>query len=252
MNNFFAAPTDEWGDNAVRLTGAGILTVAAVIIALIIIALFVRRAQAKERSARLTTRQLVFSAAALALAMVTSMIKLFEMPMGGSVTAFKHVIYCFNRILVRSLRGNHDRNGLRITAVCPGTHFLYHPADAGRLPTFIWSARTCRFLLSKETRSDHRLSGWRTGKIFLRLSLRRYFLRLLCSHRDGHRRLFTGLQRFLSRRRSRHHACHSCFPADLRSIEACKTDGDRSLNPKTVRKPYHSRTVFSILTRYII
>ncbi len=33
-----------------------------------------------------TTRQLVFSAAAIALALVTSMVKLFEMPMGGSVT----------------------------------------------------------------------------------------------------------------------------------------------------------------------
>lgn len=86
MNHFFAVPTDEWGDDAVRLTGAGIFTVAAVILALIVIALIVRRIQAKEKSARLTTRQLVFSAVALALAMVTSMIKLFEMPMGGSVT----------------------------------------------------------------------------------------------------------------------------------------------------------------------
>lgn len=33
-----------------------------------------------------TTKQLVFSAAAIALAQVASMIKLFEMPMGGSVT----------------------------------------------------------------------------------------------------------------------------------------------------------------------
>lgn len=35
---------------------------------------------------KITTKQLVFSSAAIALAMVTSMIKLFEMPMGGSVT----------------------------------------------------------------------------------------------------------------------------------------------------------------------
>lgn len=38
----------------------------------------------------------------------------------------------------------------------------------------------------------------------------------------GHRRLFTGLQRFLSRRRSRHHACHSCFPADLGALKHVK------------------------------
>lgn len=84
MNNFFAAPTNEWNDNAVRLTPAGILTVIAVILLLIIIALAVRYKQ--SHSGKITTRQLVFSAAAIALALVTSMIKLFEMPMGGSVT----------------------------------------------------------------------------------------------------------------------------------------------------------------------
>ncbi|EOS23557.1 hypothetical protein C806_03063 [Lachnospiraceae bacterium 3-1] len=35
---------------------------------------------------KITTKQLVFSSVAVALAMVTSMIKLFQMPMGGSVT----------------------------------------------------------------------------------------------------------------------------------------------------------------------
>ncbi len=86
MNNFFAAPTDEWGDEAVRLTSAGILTIVAVIVALIVIALIVRRVQSGEKSFKITSRQLVFSAAAMALAMVTSMLKLFEMPMGGSIT----------------------------------------------------------------------------------------------------------------------------------------------------------------------
>lgn len=84
MNHFFAAPTNEWNDNAVRLTPAGIFTVAAVIVLLIIIALLMRYRQSRSR--KITTKQLVFSAAAMALALVTSMIKLFEMPMGGSVT----------------------------------------------------------------------------------------------------------------------------------------------------------------------
>lgn len=39
MNNFFASPTDEWGDDAVRLTTTGTLTIIAVIAILIIIAL---------------------------------------------------------------------------------------------------------------------------------------------------------------------------------------------------------------------
>lgn len=152
MNNFFAAPTDEWGDNAVRLTGAGILTVAAVIIALIIIALFVRRAQAKERSARLTTRQLVFSAAALALAMVTSMIKLFEMPMGGSVTLLSMLFI----VLIGYWYGPYV--GIMTGMAYGLLQFVLEPIFYTiqqmlvDYPLSFGGARTCRFLLSKETR----------------------------------------------------------------------------------------------------
>lgn len=88
MNNFFAAPTDEWGDDAVKLTSAGILAVVAVIVALIVVALVVRRIQSKEKSTGITTRQLVFSAVGIALAVVTSLLKIFALPMGGSVTLF--------------------------------------------------------------------------------------------------------------------------------------------------------------------
>jgi len=84
MKNFFATPTDEWGNNAVRLTSTGILTIIIVIIILIIIALASNYSKSKSR--KLTTKQLVFSAVAIALSIITSMIKLFEMPMGGSVT----------------------------------------------------------------------------------------------------------------------------------------------------------------------
>lgn len=84
MKNFFAAPTDEWGDNALKLTSAGIIAVAAVIAVLIVIALIVKHKEQKSR--KFTTKQLVFSGVAIALAMVASMIKLFDLPMGGSVT----------------------------------------------------------------------------------------------------------------------------------------------------------------------
>lgn len=40
------------------------------------------------------TKKLVFSAAAVALAMITSYIKLFEMPMGGSVTLLSMLFIC--------------------------------------------------------------------------------------------------------------------------------------------------------------
>lgn len=44
--------------------------------------------QNKKRNTRMYVKTLVFSAVAIALAVVTSFIKLFELPMGGSVTLF--------------------------------------------------------------------------------------------------------------------------------------------------------------------
>ena len=85
MNNFFASPEGAWGDGSVHLTTAGTLLVAALIALLIAAAALIRHRNAAHRQA-FTTKQLVFSSAAVALATVCSMIKLFEMPMGGSVT----------------------------------------------------------------------------------------------------------------------------------------------------------------------
>lgn len=85
MDNFFATPEGAWGDGSVHLTVTGITIVIAVIAVLLIIAAFMRHKNAAQK-VTLTTKQLVFSAMAIALAVVCSMIKLFEMPMGGSVT----------------------------------------------------------------------------------------------------------------------------------------------------------------------
>lgn len=84
MNNFFAVPTDEWGDNAVKLTTAGIASIIAVIIVLVVAALLIGRSRKEEKL--ITTKQLVYSAVAIALAMVTSLIKVFALPTGGAVT----------------------------------------------------------------------------------------------------------------------------------------------------------------------
>ena len=83
MSNFFAAPTD---DEVFRLTSAGIITVIVLIVGLIALALFLQPKEVKSR--KFTTRQLVFSSVAMALAIVTSMLKIFELPLGGSVTLF--------------------------------------------------------------------------------------------------------------------------------------------------------------------
>lgn len=85
MKNFWVTTEGAWGDGSVHLTTIGSIVVVLVIAALLITAAILRQRHAAKKTV-LTTRQLVFSAAAIALAVVCSMIKLFEMPMGGSVT----------------------------------------------------------------------------------------------------------------------------------------------------------------------
>ena len=85
MNNFFASPEGAWGDGSVRLTTTGIIIVASVIALLVVIAAVIRQKNASKKTA-LTTKQLVYSAMAIALSLVCSMIKIWNMPMGGSVT----------------------------------------------------------------------------------------------------------------------------------------------------------------------
>lgn len=87
MFHYFTAPTqDAWGYDAVTLSNAGFLAVAAVITVLIAAALLLRPKQ--ERTKGITAKQLVCSAAAMALGTVASMIKFADLPMGGSITLF--------------------------------------------------------------------------------------------------------------------------------------------------------------------
>lgn len=85
MNNFFANPEGAWGDGSVHLTSIGIAIVVAVIALLLVSAAIIRHKKATKKAA-LTTKQLVYSAIAIALAVICSMITLFRLPQGGSVT----------------------------------------------------------------------------------------------------------------------------------------------------------------------
>lgn len=87
MNNFFATPEGAWDDGSAHLTTIGLVIIIAIIAILIIGSLLVRHKNAETKKA-ITTKQLVFSAVAIALAVVTSMIKFANLPMGGSVTLF--------------------------------------------------------------------------------------------------------------------------------------------------------------------
>ena len=85
MNNFFVTTEGAWDDGSVRLKLVGIVIVIAIIAVLLIVAAIMRHKNESKKAA-LTTKQLVYSAVAIALAVVCSIIKLFEMPMGGSIT----------------------------------------------------------------------------------------------------------------------------------------------------------------------
>lgn len=80
--SIFAVPTvDEWGGTTYSLTAAGYTALVVVMLACLLLgcALF-------GVNKKFSAKQLAFSAMAIALATVASMIKLIHLPMGGSVT----------------------------------------------------------------------------------------------------------------------------------------------------------------------
>lgn len=83
--NFLTTTEGAWDDGSVKLTSIGVILVAICIFALIIIPAITNKRN-KENKKTLTTKQLTYSAVALALAMVCSMIKFANLPMGGSCT----------------------------------------------------------------------------------------------------------------------------------------------------------------------
>ncbi len=81
--SIFAIPvTDEWG-TSYQLTTAGYTSLVIAMIAALLVGCAIFGSKKK-----FSAKQLTFSAMAIALAMVTSMLKLWNMPMGGSVTLF--------------------------------------------------------------------------------------------------------------------------------------------------------------------
>lgn len=82
--NFFATPvTDSYGDVTWQPTTAGFTALVLIFLVLLLAASTIFGGKKK-----IGVRQLSFSAMAMALGVVTSMIELIHMPMGGSVTLF--------------------------------------------------------------------------------------------------------------------------------------------------------------------
>lgn len=81
---------EEWG-NYFDLTGIGYGTLIAIMLLVLLLGCVVSNADGKKK---IGTKQLVFSAVAMAIAMVTSEMKLVDMPMGGSVTLCSMLFIC--------------------------------------------------------------------------------------------------------------------------------------------------------------
>lgn len=80
--SIFATLTE---DGSYALTTAGYTAIVILMILLLLLATFVT---ASSNAVKTGTRKLVFAAMAMALAYVTSFIKIVHMPMGGSITLF--------------------------------------------------------------------------------------------------------------------------------------------------------------------
>ncbi len=78
-------------DGSYSLTGAGYTALVLIMLALLLAACYITKADKKGRTG---TRRLVFSAMAMALAFVTSFIKFLSLPMGGSITLFSMFFIC--------------------------------------------------------------------------------------------------------------------------------------------------------------
>lgn len=89
MSLFATKLVDEYGNATYNLTGLGYGALVALMLVLLILACYLTGDKAKFK-----TKHLVFSAVAMALAMITSFLKLFEAPMSGSVTLFSMLFIC--------------------------------------------------------------------------------------------------------------------------------------------------------------
>ena len=89
MSLFATKLVDDYGGTTYNLTGLGYGALVALMLLLLILACYITGGKTKFK-----TKHLVFSAAAMALAMITSFLKLFEAPMGGSVTLFSMLFIC--------------------------------------------------------------------------------------------------------------------------------------------------------------
>lgn len=88
MSFFLTYDAENW---EYHLTTPGYVVLVVLMVAALVIPIALSRKNSKKMSAR----QLTFCAVAMALALVTSFIKVASLPMGGSITLFSMFFMCF-------------------------------------------------------------------------------------------------------------------------------------------------------------
>ncbi len=91
MSIFAKYMIDEEGGHFYQLTTVGYMALIEIMLFIFAIGFFLFR---NRNTKKADTKQLVFSAMAIAIAMVASLIKLVPLPMGGSVTLFSMFFIC--------------------------------------------------------------------------------------------------------------------------------------------------------------
>lgn len=93
--SIFATEIIDQNGSYFNLTPAGYGLLVAVMLLLLLGACYLSgRKQEKQGKAPISTKQLAFCSVAIALGMVTSCLKLFDAPYGGSVTLFSMLFIC--------------------------------------------------------------------------------------------------------------------------------------------------------------
>ena len=171
--SFFAT----YDGSSYQLTTAGFTALVIIMIAILLIGCAIFGGKKK-----FSAKQLAFSAMAIALAMVTSMIKLFDMPMGGSVTLLS--------MLFIVLIGYWYGLGAGLTAAFAyGILQLVVDPYIISVPQmlvdylFAFGALGLSGLFSKSKHGLIRLYRWCIRSILLRIPFRLDFLRHVCSGR---------------------------------------------------------------------
>jgi thiamine transporter len=91
MSIFVTKVLDEWGTTTYSITTLGYVILVIAMVALVIAAGFIGK---KEEKKHVNTKSIVFAGLALALAIVTSNIKILKLPMGGSITLMSMLFIC--------------------------------------------------------------------------------------------------------------------------------------------------------------